>query len=174
VSGNRVVVVLLLSGLAFGLPGCGDPVVSGSETQDDPAWGGVTFVVISESRPFATGSELRARLWSAEQLDALNANSQCSVTRDPTGAEEIHCPDGITYEEVVPEEFTTPVVGSEVRLEFTSERVRVGEEFHLLLTGRSADGCNTTSAVLQSRAGSARIILHDPAWEATLRACATG
>jgi hypothetical protein len=152
------------------LTSCSDSPAAGAAAKEK-----VTFVVVAEARLFDGGSVLRARLWSAEQLATLDSNARCSVTHDPeTGADEILCPDGVVYEEVVPEEATAPVEGSLITLEFASERVTVGDRFRLAVTGPSPDGCNTTSSQVTATADSPKVVLSDLGWETTLRGCATG
>jgi len=160
-------------GLVFLLAGCSDSSVAGNDVQKSAPSGPVRFVVVAEGSLFVPGSELCASLWSAEQLDSLSQNARCGVSTHPdTGAEEVRCPDGVEYREVIPEAFAAPVHGGLVHLEFQSERVEVGEEFRLLLSGRSSDGCNTTTATRASRAESQTIRLDDLDWETTMRGCA--
>lgn len=160
-------------GLVLLLAGCGDSSVAGSDAQKTSPVGPVQFVVVAEGGLFAPGSELQASLWSAEQLDSLRQNARCAVSANPsTGAEDVRCPEGVEYREVVPEAFAAPVHEGLVHLEFQSERVEVGEEFRILLSGRSSDGCNTTTATQVSRAESQTIRLDDLEWETTMRGCA--
>jgi hypothetical protein len=169
---GRTGVSAVVVALGLGLAGCSDSPVAGNEAQDRAGSGPVTFVIVAEGRRFARDSEVRSLLWSAEQLEALKRNSRCSISQDPaTGAEEIRCPEGGEYREVVPEEFTAPVRQPRVRLEFQSNTVEVGEEFRLVVSGLSSDGCNLTSATLASRAASPRLVLDDLEWERSMRGC---
>lgn len=160
-------------GLVLLFAGCGDSSVAGSDAQKSAPGGPVQFVVVVEGGLFAPGSELQASLWSAEQLDSLRQNARCAVSANPsTGSENVRCPDGVVYREVVPEAFAAPVHEGLVHLECQSERVEVGEEFRLLISGRNSDGCNTTTATRVSRAESQTIRLADLEWETTMRGCA--
>jgi len=160
-------------GLPLLLAGCGDSSVAGSAAPKSSPVGPVQFVVVAEGGLFAPGSDLQASLWSAEQLDSLRQNARCAVSANPsTGSEDVRCPEGVEYREVVPEAFAAPVHEGLVHLEFQSERVAVGEEFRLLIGGRSSDGCNTTTATRVSRAESQTIRLADLEWETTMRGCA--
>jgi hypothetical protein len=144
-----------------------------STALNEPA--GVVLVITADPALFAPGATLEVRVWNAEQLLALEQNSRCSVVHDPrTGASQVRCPEGIEYREVVPEEFRRPVGAASPRVEIRSERIRVGTEFRVRVSGKSADGCNTTSASFKGKAGTPRVLLEALDWETTLRACAGG
>ena len=132
----------------------------------------VRFVAPVDARLFAEGSSLRVQLWNGEQLTALEQNARCASIHDPaTGASEIRCPDGITFQPVTAEEFELPVAGITGTLSLRSTTVRVGDRFRILLSGKSADGCNRTSAEQQATAGAAEVLLDGLAWTTTARAC---
>jgi hypothetical protein len=120
---------------------------------------------------FSPGSVLRVLVWNGEKLATLDQNARCASVRDPTGTASRQCPPGITYQEVTPEEHQIDVSGIGATLAVPSETVRVGERFRVLLTGKSADGCNQTSAERSDEARSAEVVLEGLSWETTARGC---
>jgi hypothetical protein len=133
---------------------------------------GVTFRVSVPVSEFAAASSLRVQVWTEEQLAALERNARCSVTHDPTtGLDQVQCPPGVTWESVAPEEVEVPVPdpGGSVSVPTS---VRVGGKFRVLVSGRSVDGCNTTSADRSGTATSPEVVLDGLSWRTTALACA--
>ena len=138
-----------------------------------PPEAAVRFVAPVDARLLAEGSALRVEVWDAEQLALLDRNARCASVYDPaTGKSEIRCPDGISYQAVTPEQFDLPVLEITGSVSLTSATVRVGERFRILLSGKSRDGCNRTSAEHSAVAEGAEVHLDGLAWTTTARACA--
>ena len=146
-------------------PACDAPLAT------DPG-DNVRFVAPLDARLFAAGSSLQIQIWNGEQLDALERNARCASVHDPaTGTSGVQCPEGITYQPVSPEEFEIPVAGITGGLSLRSATVRIGDRFRILLSGKSLDGCNRTSAERRARAGAAEVLLDGLDWTTTARAC---
>jgi hypothetical protein len=163
-SGTVAVVSLLV--LSFST-GCGGDPLAGSAAKD-----AVTLVVPLEAGLFDADATLQVRLWNAEQLATLEKNARCAVTRGPDGqAAAVHCPAGVEYKEVTPEQFSFTVRDLGEHVDVTSDRIRVGEAFKLLVSGLSRDRCNTTSADFAGSAGARRVVLERLPWQTTAKAC---
>jgi len=141
-------------------------------SSDIDSTGIVTFTVPVDAELFSDEATLRLALWDADQLEIMKRTANCSMTYHlETQTEEIHCPEGVEYEAVTPEEFTFPVqeMGEIIKVE--SNHIRIGEKYRLLISGLSNDNCNTTSASVEGIAQQAEIILEDLMWMTTLMAC---
>jgi hypothetical protein len=135
----------------------------------------VTLRIPVDVTLFAEGASLQVRVWNREQLAAAERNRRCGTVYDPaTGEQEIRCPEGITFQPVKPEEFEFPVHEIAGRVAVKSATLRVGERFRILLSGKSRDGCNTTSADLVGSVEAADVVVGSPSWSTTARACAGG
>jgi hypothetical protein len=75
---------------------------------------------------------------------------------------------------VKPEEFEFPVQEIAGSVAVKSATVRVGEKFRILLSGKSRDGCNTTSADRVGSVDAADVVVGSLGWSTTARACAGG
>ena len=149
-------------------------LLSGCDTTplDGGPKGSVTFSVSVDTGMFSDEGTLRIRLWNADQMEIMERNAACTASYDlETQTEEIHCPDGVEYEEVTPEEFTFPIHEIGEIVELKSDKIRVGEGYKLQISGLSSDNCNTTSATVEGIAQHAHIALKDLMWMSTLMAC---
>jgi|GEM_PF-5539818 len=137
----------------------------------DPT-GFVTFTVLVDVDLFSDEATLRLTLWNADQLEIMKRTANCSIAYNlETQTEEIHCPEGVEYEAVTPEEFTFPIQEIGEIVEIESDHIRIGEKYRLLISGLSSDNCNTSSASVESIAQHAEIIIEDLMWMTTLMAC---
>jgi len=140
-----------------------------------PAQAGVTLQVPVDARLFAGGASLRVYVWNGEQLATVERNGRCSTVFDAaTGAQSIRCPDGAAYQTVKPEEFEFPVSEIAGSVEVKSTTVRVGDKFRILLSARSRDGCNTTSADRVATAEAASVAVGSLNWQTTALGCLGG
>ncbi len=102
----------------------------------------------------------------------MNITANCVVSYNAEfQKEEIHCPEGVEYEEVTPEDIIIPVqeISKSVKLE--SDQIRVGERYRLLITGLSNDNCNTTSASIEDIAQQVDITFENLGWATTEIGC---
>ena len=132
----------------------------------------VTFSVPIDKGTFSPEASLRVRIWNAETLKVAERNANCAVSyNQETKTEEVHCPEGVNYREVTPEEieFLVQDIGAEI--EIKSATVTVGEKYRLQISGLSSDDCNTASATVEEKARSAHILIDDLMWATTLMAC---
>lgn len=157
------VIILIL----FSLPSGCDLTSS-----DIDSTGIITFTVPIDVDMFSDEATLRFTLCNADQLEIMKRTAKCSITYDlETQTEEIHCPEGIMYEEIIPDEFTFPVQEIGEIIEVESDNIRIGEKYRLMISGLSSDNCNTTSASVESIAQHAEIVIEDLMWMTTLMAC---
>ena len=134
--------------------------------------GSVTVIAPIDVELFSEDASLRVRLWNAEQLEIIQNTANCAVTyNQQTQTEEVHCPEGIEYQEVTPEEFSFSIQEIGTSIEVRSEMIRVGEKYRLLISGSSNDNCNTTSADVVDIAGFNQVVLEDLMWMTTGMAC---
>ena len=132
----------------------------------------VTFNVLINAEVFSPEANLRVRIWNAETLKVAERNANCAVSyNQETQTEEVHCPEGVVYREASPEEYAFFVqdIGAEIEIE--SATVTVGEMYRLQISGLASDDCNTASATVEERAGSAHIVLENLLWATTMMAC---
>jgi hypothetical protein len=134
--------------------------------------GSVTFTVPIDAEMFSEEAPVRFRLWNADQLEIMHRTANCAVSYNvELQKEEIHCPEGVEYEEVTPEEIIIPVQEIGTSVKFESDQIRVGERYRLLITGLSNDNCNTTSASIEDIAQQVDITFEDLGWATTEMAC---
>lgn len=132
----------------------------------------VTFVVSIPVENFSQDAVIKVRLWDSEQLKISEINSGCSVSFDMrTRTETYHCPGGAEYQEPNPEEFEFFVGDISSSIEIISATVNVGEKYRLLISGRSNDNCNSTSAAVRKVADSEIITIEKLFWSSTMMAC---
>ena len=156
--------------VALALPGC---FAGAAQTAAPPAGGPVSLVISVERQVFDAGSTLDVRVWTAAQLAALAGNARCGIVRDvASGAEQATCPNGVVYQRVLPEHLRVPLTGDTI--EVRPGGLSAGETFRVQVSGRSRDGCNTTSATVERAARAGRNFLTDVAWQTTTRACLKG
>jgi hypothetical protein len=135
----------------------------------------LVLIIPFETRSFESNATLLVQIWSAAQLDALESNQSCAVTRNAaTGTDTIRCPPGVVYREVKPETFEFRAATAGGRIEIAPSAVRAGERFRIRASGRSADGCNLTFGDQTSSAGPESRIQLSLAWETTAKACGKG
>jgi hypothetical protein len=132
----------------------------------------VTFSVVIDKVNFSPEASLRVRIWNAETLKVAESSSNCAVVyNQETQTEEVHCPEGVEYREVSPEEFEFLVQDMGAEIEIKSATVTVGEMYRLQISGLASDDCNTASATVEEKARSAHILIEDLMWATTLMAC---
>ncbi|TEU00254.1 MAG: hypothetical protein E3J30_02945 [Anaerolineales bacterium] len=132
----------------------------------------VTFNVVINKETFSPEASLRVRIWNAETLKVAESNANCAVSyNQETQAEEVHCPEGVEYREVSPEEFVFLVQDLGAEIEIKSATVTVGEKYRLQISGLASDDCNTASATVEEKARSAHILFENLMWATTLMAC---
>jgi hypothetical protein len=132
----------------------------------------VVFTVVITPGNFSQEATIRVRIWDGEQLDIAESIANCAISyNQETQIEEVHCPEGVVYQETTPEEyeFLTQNLGAEI--EIRSESVTVGEKYRLQISGLASDDCNTTSASVEEKARSENILIEDLLWATTLMAC---
>lgn len=131
-----------------------------------------TFIVPISVEMFSQEAILRVRLWRDEPQDMSERNSACSVSYNPqTKTEEVHCPPGVEYKAVTPEEFTVPVQDIKTTITVRSHSIRTGEKYRLQISGLSRDNCNTTMAEVRNVANAETITIEKLSWETTGKAC---
>ena len=134
--------------------------------------GSVTFTVPIDAEMFSEEAALRFTLWNADQLEIMKRTANCAVSYNvELQKEEIHCPEGVEYEEVTPEEIIIPVQEISISAKFESDQIRVGERYRLLITGLSNDNCNTTSASIEDMAQQVDLTFEDLGWATTEMGC---
>jgi len=134
--------------------------------------GSVTFTVPINAKMFSEQASLRFSLWNADQLEIMKRTVNCAVSYNvELQKEEIHCPEGVEYEIVTPEEIIIPVQEISKSAKFESDLIRAGERYRLLITGLSNDNCNTTSASIEDIAQQVDLTLEDLDWATTAMAC---
>ena len=132
----------------------------------------VTFTVPIDAEMFSEEATLRFTLWNANMLEIITRTANCAVSYDvESQKEEIHCPEGVEYEEVTPEEISIPVQEISNSAKFESDQIRVGESYRLRISGLSNDNCNTTSASIEDIAQQADITFEDLGWAMTEMGC---
>lgn len=132
----------------------------------------ISFTVPIDAEMFSDEATLRLTLWNADQLEIMKRTADCSISYDlETQTEEIHCPEGVEYEAVTPDEFTFPVQEIDEFIEVESDNIRIGEKYRLQISGLSSDNCNTTSSIIEGIAQHAEITIEDLMWMTTLMAC---
>ena len=132
----------------------------------------VTFNVSINKEAFSPEANLRVRIWNAATLKVAESNANCAVSyNQETKTEEVHCPEGVNYREVTPEEFELVMQDIVAEIEIRSATVTVGEKYRLQISGLASDDCNTASATVEEKARSAHILIEDLMWATTLMAC---
>ncbi len=132
----------------------------------------VTFSVPIDKGTFSPEASLRVRIWDAEQWEIAESTANCAVSfNQETQTEEVHCPDGVVYQQASPEEFEFLMQDIGAEIEIKSATVTVGEKYRLQISGLASDDCNTASATVEERAKSAHVILENLLWATTLMAC---
>jgi hypothetical protein len=132
----------------------------------------VTFSVPIDKGTFSPEAIPRVRIWNAETLKVAESNANCAVSyNQETKTEEVHCPEGVNYREVSPEEFEFLVQDIGEEIEIKSATVTGGGKYRLQISGLASDDCNTASATVEDRAKSAHVVLENLLWATTLMAC---
>ncbi len=132
----------------------------------------VTFIVPVPVETFSPKAALQVSVWNAQQLKSLDQQAECVISHDvQTGTESIHCPDGVQYQKITPEEFVFPLQAISKSVQLTSMAVKAGEKYQIVLRGLSSDDCNSTSATAEGTATSATITLGELDWMTTEMAC---
>ena len=168
---TRLLLVIFLPVAALIYGGCFAP---GAHTPPASPPGEITFVIPIDTSVFNPEKPIQVQLWNAEQLEIMENNKDCIVMHEiRTGATEIQCPEGITHQEVNPEEFSFPIqeIGSSITI--TSSQVRLGEGFQINIWGLNKDNCNSTRASFAGKANAQTMILDIQLWNTTEMWCAT-
>jgi hypothetical protein len=133
---------------------------------------GVTFVIPIPPEAFSPKAALQVSVWNAQQLKTLDQQAECVISHDvQTGTESIHCPEGVQYQKITPEEFVFPIQAIDKSIRFTSQTVKTGEKYQIVLRGLSSDDCNLTSATAEGTATTSTITLGKLDWMTTEMAC---
>jgi hypothetical protein len=133
---------------------------------------GVTFIVPVPVEAFSPRTALQVSVWNAQRLKTLDQQAECVISRDvQTGTESIHCPEGVPYQKITPEEFVFPLQSINQRIQLTSQTVKTGEQYQIILRGLSSDDCNSTSATAEGTATTSTITLGELSWMTTEMAC---
>ncbi|MDK1119471.1 MAG: hypothetical protein QGM50_11885, partial [Anaerolineae bacterium] len=115
---------------------------------------------------------LRFILWNADQLKLLDNTASCVISYNPESQqEEIHCPEGVEYFEMNPEEIIISLQEIRDSVTFETDHISVGERYRLLINGLGSDNCNTTSASIEGTAQKAVVVIENIMWATTLLAC---
>jgi hypothetical protein len=142
-----------------------------SSTASQPI-SGVTFIIPVPVEAFSPTTALQVSVWNAQQLKTLDQQAECVISHDvQTGTESMHCPEGVQYQEITPEEFVFSLQSIGKSLQLTSQTVKTGEKYQIVLRGLSSDDCNVTSAVAEGTATSSTITLGNLDWMTTEMAC---
>ena len=140
-------------------------------TSTQPATG-VTFIVPVAVDTFSRQAVLQVSIWNAQQLKTLDQQAECVISHDEqTGVESIHCPAGVPYLKITPEEFVFPIQAISESVQITSQTVKTGEKYQIVLRGLSSDECNSTSGTAEGTATSSTITLENLDWMTTEMAC---
>ena len=133
---------------------------------------GVTYIVPMPVEAFSPKAALQVSVWNAAQLAALDRQAECVISHDvQTGVESTHCPEGVQYQKITPEEFVFPIQTVSKSIQLTSRAVKIGEKYQIVLRGLSSDDCNSTSATAEGTATTSTITLGELGWMTTERAC---
>ncbi len=147
-------------------------LIGACASTSSPPTKGVTFTIRVPTEEFSPSAALQVGVWNAQQLRQLDRQAECVVSVDmETQAETTLCPDGVHYQKITPEEFVFPIQSIKQSVQFTSQTVKVGEKYQIVLRGMSSDNCNTTSAMAEGTAASSSITLASLAWQTTEMAC---
>lgn len=134
----------------------------------------VTFVIPIPVESFSPRAALQVSVWNAQQLEVLDRQAGCAVSYDAqTKVESVHCPEGVQYQKITPEEFVFPIQTINKSIQLTSQTVKIGEKYRIALRGLSSDDCNSTSARVEGTATTPTITTGDLDWMTTLMACVT-
>jgi hypothetical protein len=160
---KTILFVLVLFGITSGC------TLIPSNTTSDVA---VSFTIAIDSSVFSAGRPVRFVFWSEAQLEIAQRNANCSISYNAeTDTEEVHCPEGVVYEPVTPNEFTFEPGEISDRVELTPGNIYVGDHYRLQISGLNSDNCNTTSASVEKIAKSAQVVIEDLMWMTTMMAC---
>ena len=132
----------------------------------------VSFTISIDTSVFSAERLVRFVFWSAEQLEIAQQNANCAISYDAeTETEEVHCPEGVVYEPVMPKEYTFALDEIGDHVELTPGNIHVHERYRLQISGLSSDNCNTTSASVEEIAKNAEVAIEDLMWMTTMMAC---
>jgi hypothetical protein len=133
---------------------------------------GVIFSVPVPREAFILKGTLQVFVWGAEQLAALDRQGECVIAHDAqSGTDTVLCPEGVQYQEITPEKFAFPIQAIGQNIQLTSQTVKVGEKYRIVLRGLSKDDCNSTSAAAEGTASTSTITLGELDWATTEMAC---
>lgn len=150
----RLLILILLITL---MTGCRSP---------DP----VTFIVPITPEDFNPDLPINLILYDSEQIAVLERQSGCVETAQ--GAQvTIKCPPGVFYQEPRPEVFTFQITPDVQEVQFVSEKVKLGGQFLLVVSGQYQDRCNSISSRLESTADRDEMIVEMKDWAITLMMC---
>jgi hypothetical protein len=131
----------------------------------------VTFIIPVPVEDFSPAA-LRVSIWNAQQLRTLDQQAECVIAHDmQTGTDSVHCPEGVQYQKITPEDFVFPIQAIDKSIQLASQTVRTGEKYQIILRGLSSDDCNSTSAVAEGTTTASTITLENLDWMTTAMAC---
>ena len=134
----------------------------------------VTFTVPVQTELFSQEAILHVQIWNAKQMEIMEKQSGCIVSYEPsTKAEQIHCPEGVEYQDLSPEEFELPIYDLVDYIKVTSDVIYTGQEYEIHVYGISADNCNSTSTSFNGKAISNEVTAKHILWRTTEMACST-
>ena len=137
-----------------------------------PATTSTVFTVPIPVEAFSARAALQVSIWNQLQLTTLDRQAECVVEHNPESDTDIvHCPAGVTYQEITPEQFVFSIQTIQSPITFTSTSVHAGEKYQIAIRGLNQDGCNSTSASYEGVAQTATISLPELSWETTEMAC---
>ncbi len=71
---------------------------------------GVTFSVPVPVEALSLQAALQVSVWNASTVNRMDRQAECVVSHDvQTGVESTHCPEGVQYQQITPEEFVFPI-----------------------------------------------------------------
>ena len=133
---------------------------------------GVTFSVPLPREAFSPKGTLQVLVWNADQLAALDRQSECVIAHDlQSGTDTTLCPEGVQPQEITPEELAFPIQAINHSIQLASQTVKIGEKYRIALRGLSSDDCNSTSAAAEGTASTSTITLGELGWVTTEMAC---
>ncbi len=133
----------------------------------------VTFVVDLPAGAFSRSGELEAHIWTSPQLATAKAQENCTVSENAAGAQQVNCPPGVVYQPLTPEKFSFPLADLPQSVRLPSRSIHTGERYLIVVFGKSADDCNTTSASFDDTAENTQVRLSTTLWATTEMACST-
>ncbi len=159
--------LLFISILLFITSGCSTSFPSSVAT---PA--AISLVIPIQTDRFSQTAAIQIHLFNGAQLVLEESNPICLIVHSISANTDLtQCPPGEEYKEVNPEVFSyqSKELGDPIKL--TSSTLKLGERYKIIISGLSADGCNTRSTQFTGVADSETILLKDLLWSNTMMPC---